>query len=224
MGCAGVVGTIARALDSQRIPYGEPTAAPEGDGWIDLFAEERREHWTNISDNTPDAEVFTFDNGEMHIFGNRPTRYIGYTAESFGDFELHVSFKVAPNANSGVFIRSSLEDPVYKGMEVQVLEDHGSPPSTHGSGSIYDVVSPMFNMARPAGEWNTYDITCRGSEIIVVMNGWKVIDTDLSKMTMPIGKFPTPYAELPQEGHIILQDHGGEVRFGALKIRPLAEE
>jgi hypothetical protein len=53
------------------------------------------------------------------------------------------------------------------------------------------------------------------------MNGWKVLDLDLSKMTTPIGKFETPLAQLPQTGHVILQDHGAEVWFRNLVVKPL---
>jgi hypothetical protein len=45
------------------------------------------------------------------------------------------------------------------------------------------------------------------------MNGWKIIDTDLSVMTQPIGKFDTPYAKLPLKGYIFLQDHHREVWY-----------
>lgn len=51
-----------------------------------------------------------------------------------------------------------------------------------------------------------YDIICRGSNVIVFMNGWKVLDVDISLMTMPIGKFDTPLAQLPPRGY--LQLHG----------------
>jgi hypothetical protein len=53
------------------------------------------------------------------------------------------------------------------------------------------------------------------------MNGWKILDLDLSRMTTPIGKFDTPLAELPKVGHVILQDHGAEVWFRNLVIKPL---
>jgi len=89
------------------------------------------------------------------------------------------------------------------------------------TGSLYDVACPMFNMARPAGEWNSYDISVQERRVVVHVNGWKVLDTDLARMTMPIGKFPIAFAELPLEGMIALQDHGGEAWFRNIWIRPL---
>jgi hypothetical protein len=109
---------------------------------------------------------------------------------------------------------------VTRGFEVQVLEDFGKPPNKNSCGSIYDVVTPMFNMSRPAGEWNSYDISVKGAEVIVIMNGWMVIHTDLGKMKTRLGKFKIPYAELPREGNIALQDHGGEAWYRNILIRP----
>lgn len=216
---AGCSALGALANQGDRLPVGDPTPRPEGEGWIALFSGEHADGWENITDNTDG--LFTLEDGLFHIAGQSPTRYIAYTPQAFGDFEMHIEFKVSEKANSGVFFRSSLEDPVYAGMEIQVLDSYGDAPSNHGLGALYDIATPMFNMARPVGEWNSFDMTCRGSEVTLVCNGWTVLHLDLSKMTMPIGKFDTPLAELPQSGHIILQDHGGEVWFRNLMIRPL---
>jgi hypothetical protein len=132
-----------------------------------------------------------------------------------------MEFKLAKGANSGIFLRAQPNDPVYRGFEVQVLDDFGDSPNKNGSGSIYDVVTPMFNLARPAGEWNSYDITVRGTNVVVIMNGWKVIDTDLALMTEPLGKFPVAYADLPREGLLMLQDHGGEVWYRNILLKRL---
>lgn len=202
-----------------RVPVGAMTAPPQGDGWLNLFDPAHVEHWRNVTDT--EEGIFTIEDGVFHVSGRKPTRYIAWMGGSFGDFELHVEFKLAPGANSGVFFRSSPEDPVQGGMEVQVFEDFGKAPSTQGSGALYDVATPMFNMALPQGEWNSYDIRFEGSHLTVVYNGWKVLDLDVSHMTMPIGKFDTPLALMPREGHIILQDHGDEVWFRNLYIRPL---
>jgi len=216
----GLFATSCAALDAgARVPTGAPTPVPEGEGWMDLLSDDHASQWRNVSDSA--EGVFQIANGEMHIKGQKPTRYIAYEGDTFGDFELHIEFKLAPGCNSGVFFRTDPRNTVQGGMEIQVLDDHGSPPSTQGSGSLYDVATPMWNLARPAGEWNSYDITCRGSHLVVVANGWKVLDIDLAQLTMPIGKFNTPLAELPRVGHLILQDHGGEVTFRNLRIRKI---
>ncbi len=88
-------------------------------------------------------------------------------------------------------------------------------------GSIFDVATPMFNLSRPTGEWNSFDIMCKGKHLEVVMNGWKIIDIDMSKMTMPIGKFDTPYNDLPLDGYLFLQDHGHEVWYRNILIKKL---
>jgi hypothetical protein len=204
--------------DEVRVPAGEPTARPTGDGWIDLLTEENAAKWKNVTD---DQTVFTIEDGVMHVLGIEHTQYFAWMGQDFGDFEMHVEFKTTPGANSGVFFRSSPDDPVYAGMEIQVMGDFGTAPHRNGCGSLYDIATPMFNLVRPDGEWNSYDITAKGSQLTVVFNGWKVLDLDLSKMTMPIGKFDTPLAELPQTGHIILQDHGNEVWYRNLVVRPL---
>ncbi len=229
MNVAGCVGLLALSIwvtcavgcahgdERRRLPEPRLTSVPAGEGWIALLEGEHATKWKNVTDQT--EGLFEIKDGVMHIFGHKPTRYFAYTAEPFGDFDLHVEFKVSPEANSGVFFRSALDDPVFKGMEIQVLDDYGNEPSPQGCGALYDVATPMFPMARPAGEWNSYDITCVGSQLKVVFNGITVLNLDLSELTMPIGKFDTPLAKLPQTGYIIIQDHGGEVWYRNVRIR-----
>ncbi|HNR29617.1 MAG TPA: DUF1080 domain-containing protein [Candidatus Hydrogenedentes bacterium] len=226
MGTLAVVAAIAVVVQLAMfwkvgpMPRGAPTPRPEGNGWINLLDAAHAPQWRNITD---DRDIFAIRDGILHIPGGSaaPLRYAAYTGERFGDLELHIEFKVTWRANSGVFLRVHPEDPVHRGFEVQVLDDHTQAPNKNGSGSIYDVASPMFNMALPRGEWNSYDITVRGRQVIVVMNGWKVIDTDFAQMNAPIGKFSTPFAQLPLEGLIALQDHGGEVWYRNIFVRKL---
>lgn len=200
------------------VPVGQPTARPTGEGWLDLLDAAHTGGWRNITDS---KDIFEIKDGMIHIFGRTiyPLRYVGYATESFRNFDLHVEFRLARKANSGIFLRSRPNDPVSRGFEVQVLEDYGSPPNKNSCGSIYDVVTPMFNMSRPVGEWNSFDITVQDQEVIVIMNGWTVIHTDFSKMTTPLGKFKIAYADLPLEGALALQDHGGEAWYRNVVLR-----
>jgi len=202
-------------------PQGMPTAPPDGSEWVNLLDGEHAEQWENITD---DKDIFEItDDGILHIYGRTiyPLRYVAYMGEKFENFELHLEFKVAPRANSGLFLRMQPNDPINRGFEVQVLEDHGKPPDKHSCGAIYDVVTPMFNMSRPPGEWNSYDITVRGDRVQIVMNGWQIIDTDFAKFTEPYGKFEVAYANMDPLGHIAFQDHGGEAWYRNVLIKPL---
>lgn len=223
LGAGAALGAwgLDRFVPRGPVPNGTPTDPPAGPGWIDLLDADHAAHWENITD---DLDIFGITpDGELHIFGKTwfPLRYAAYTGRDFGDFDLHLEFKLAPRANSGVFFRTQREDPTYRGWEIQILEDHGRPPSKTGCGALYDIATPMFNLSRPAGEWNSYDISVRGGEVDVVMNGWRILRVDLDQMTMPLGKFSVPFAQLPRSGIIALQDHGGEAWYRNIRIRPV---
>jgi len=217
--CVCVVACVCGlGCSTNRVPVGEPTAPP-ADGFIDLLDEEHAPLWKEAQGR---QGIFEIENGILHIPGSFGSlKYARYTGEAFGDFQLHLEFKLTTGANSGVILRGRPERPHHTGLEIQVLDSYGEQPTTHTAGAVYDVVTPMFEMSRPAGEWNSYDITFQGRHLVVVMNGWKVIDTDLSKMTMPIGKFDTPSAELPLEGFLFLQDHHHEVWYRNILLRKL---
>lgn len=219
MAAAGLL-IISLACGEEKVPMpqGDPTAPPSGEGWVNLFDATHAGQWQNTSGKVAGFEI---KEGVFHIPGTKVGGYLMYAGETFKDFELHIEYKVAAKANSGVFFRSNPQDPVQGGFEIQVFDDCGKPASDVSSGSLYDVATPMFNMSKPTGEWNSFDITCKGSLLVVVMNGWKIIDTDLAKMTMPIGKFDTPLAQLPQDGHFLLQDHHGEVWYRNMLVKKL---
>jgi len=204
----------------KRRPIGTCTAAPTGEGWVDLLDADHVNEWREPKEN---RDIFAVEDGVLSIPGNRPFGYVGYMKEEFGDFQLHIEFKVTERTNSGVIFRAGPEDPPFSGMEIQVYDDHGAEPSRTSSGSVFDVATPMFNMSLPRGEWNSFDITCKGDSLVVLMNGWKILDIDLSKMTMPIGKFDTPYAELPKKGFLFVQDHGHPVWYRNIFLKKLQD-
>lgn len=217
---AGLALWLLGAEHGGPVPVGEPTAAPAGDGWVNLLDGEHAKLWKNLGDS---KDIFEIKDGMFHMYGVTltPLRYATYTGEKYTDFELHVEFKVTEDANSGLFLRAQPNDPVHRGFEVQVLDDYGDPPTRNSCGSVYDVVTPMFNMSRPTGEWNSYDITVKGTQVVIVMNGWKVIDTDFAPMKTLLGKFKVPYADMERTGNIALQDHGGECWYRNLMVRKL---
>ena len=227
--CLAIARGVWVFLPQNPVPEGVPTARPEGGDWVDLLDDAHVAGWKNITDGKEIFEILDSrlrgnDDDDkdrtVHLFGRslHPLRYVGYVPESFGNFDLHLEFKLAHHTNSGVFLRSKPNDPVARGFEIQVLEDFGRPPDKNSCGAIYDVVTPMFNLSRPAGEWNSFDVSVQGQEVIVRMNGWLIIHTDFAKMVKPLGKFTIAYADLPLDGALALQDHGGEAWYRNIVI------
>lgn len=204
------------------VPVGSLTPVTEGPEWIDLLDAEHAPLWKNVSD---DGDIFEIVDGMLHIHGITitPLRYVGYTGEHFGDFDLHIEYMLTPGANSGIFIRKQPGDEVMRGFELQVLDDFGEAPTRNTSAAIYDVATPMFNMSKPAGEWNSLDIALRGKQLVVYMNRWLVLYTDLSQMKTPLGKFEYAFNDLPLTGMLALQDHGGEVWYRNIRIHPFKQ-
>ena len=89
------------------------------------------------------------------------------TSRTFGDFKLHVEFRYPKESNSGVYLRGR--------YEVQIEDDYGREPDSHRFSGIYGFITPSEIAAKPAGEWQTYDITLVGRMVTVVANGNMVI-------------------------------------------------
>jgi hypothetical protein len=147
------------------------------------------------------------------------------TEKEYADFDLRLEFKLPEKGNSGVALRSPLRgDPAYAGMEIQILDDawhkahyKGLKP-TQLTGSIYDVVPPAKDATKPVGEWNQMQITAKGRQITVVLNGTKIVDANLDDYKNRADKHP---GLLREKGHLGLQSHDGRVEFRNLFVKPL---
>ncbi len=89
------------------------------------------------------------------------------TDEKFTDFKLHVEFKYPKNSNSGIYLRGR--------YEVQIADNKGLEPSSILFGGIYGLLTPNEMAAKPAGEWQEYDITLIGRRVTIVANGKTII-------------------------------------------------
>jgi Domain of Unknown Function (DUF1080) len=89
------------------------------------------------------------------------------TRANYGDFKLHVEFRYPADGNSGIYLRGR--------YEVQVEDSYGHETSSHRLGGVYGFLIPNENAAKPAGEWQSYDITLIGRRVTIVLNGHQVI-------------------------------------------------
>ena len=91
------------------------------------------------------------------------------TEENFGDYDLHLEFNVPKGSNSGVYNRGL--------FEIQIFDSYGvSRPAFHDCGALYERAVPKENLAKPPGEWQSYDIRLAGKRLTLVWNGRTVYD------------------------------------------------
>lgn len=137
------------------------------------------------------------------------------SARKYKDFILDLEFKIEKTGNSGVFLRvGNPLSPVDTGMEVQILDTHGlENPGHHDCGGLIKTVGPSKNMAKPAGEWNRYIISCVGNHLNVKLNGEQIIDLQLNESAMK---------DRPLEGHIGFQDEAKRVWYRNVRIKELS--
>lgn len=86
------------------------------------------------------------------------------TREAFADYELHIEFTVPKGSNSGVYNRGL--------FEIQVFDSFGKPKlGWHDCGALYERAYPAENLAKPPGEWQSYDIKLKGKKLSLIWNG-----------------------------------------------------
>jgi hypothetical protein len=122
------------------------------------------------------------------------------------------------------------------GFEFQLIDDQKHADARrdlrHTTGSLYSMIAPSGQAARPAGEWNHARLVVQGNRVEHWLNGTKVLEASLDSEPVRAGvakrwsQVPAIFEALTKpkpEGPIALQHHGDEVWFRNLKIRRLAD-
>ena len=131
------------------------------------------------------------------------------TDQTFTDFKLHIEFKYPKGSNSGVYLRGR--------YEVQVEDSKGMEPDSHLLGGVYGFLVPnSLESAKPAGEWQTYDITLVGRRVTVVLNGQPII----IEQNIPGSTGGALNSREGEPGPILLQGDHGPIEYRNIIITP----
>jgi hypothetical protein len=192
-----------------------PSADPQpAEGFVALFNGKDLSGWKVHAGR---MDRWGADNGILFVEGEGGGWLM--TEKEYDDFEIRLEYKLPKQGNSGVALRAPLKgDPAYQGMEIQILDDdnYKGLREEQYAGSIYDVVAPSKHVTKPAGEWNRMDITAKGRQITVSINGQKIVDANLDKYKDRAGKHP---GILRTKGHLGLQSHTGRVEFRNVYVK-----
>ena len=166
------------------------------------------------------AQHWRVENGELVNAGTGP---YATTAEGFGDMELLVEYKTVAHADSGIYLRGTPQVQIWD--KNQVFDPKKPDRKPHlGSGGLYNNTpntpgrDPAVVADKPFGEWNTFRIRQIGARTWVWLNGQAVVDGAVMENYWDKTK------PLPVKGPIMLQTHGGEIRWRNIFIREIGAD
>jgi hypothetical protein len=201
----------------------EPRPRP-AESWRPLFDGKTLDGWEQVGPGK-----FVLQDGLLRSEGGMGLLW--YTKEKFGNCVIRVVYKTSDRrSNSGVFIRiaDKPKDPwygVHHGFEVQICD---SEDEYHGTGAVYSLSKSTSRPVKPAGEWNTMEITLKGQRILVSVNGAQVNDFDPETAQVPkrTKDYEPERGPRPETGYIGLQNHDDfssdkHVSFKEVSVRPL---
>lgn len=213
-------GGSARAADNELTPEEKEA------GWQLLFNGRDHDGWIcnngkPIATPVEDGCLLPFKSGGYIIM---------YDKKQFGDFTLKCDVKMGDDqCNSGIFFRvAAPKNPIYSGFEIQIM--NGDEADMHSFGAVYDLTPPTKLVHRGTGEWNTVELTCRGPEIIVRVNGEETTRMNCDEFDKrglrPDGsrhKFGSTIKDMPRVGYLGFQDHGHPVWYKNIKLLELSD-
>ncbi len=222
------VGAVCLAVLVAAVVVAQDRPVKPPKGAVVLFNGKDLSAWVSRDGKTPARWEITPD-GAMQVkagTGDIMTR------EEFGSFQLHIEFNIPsmPQAsgqgrgNSGVYLHGL--------YEIQVLDSYQNETYAKGGcAAIYGIKDPDKNVARPPGQWQSYDITfiapkfdasgnvVANPRVTVRWNGVLVHDNvEIPHITA--GGIDN---KMRATGPILLQDHGNPVKYRNIWIRPIKE-
>jgi len=233
------LGLMAMSLGvatPERSQAADPSAPPDGfraifngmdlSGWYGLNPhsvvklEGEKKAATLQQQRADFAKYWTIDQGELVNDGHGP---YATTEEEFGDIEFLIQYKTVAGADSGIYLRGTPQVQIWDSN--QIFDPKNPTRKPHlGSGGLFNNTpgnagrDPLALVDRPFGQWNDFRIRQIGDRTWVWLNGTLVVDNAVME------NFWDRSQPLPERGPIMLQTHGGEIRWRNLFVREIAAQ
>lgn len=185
---------------------------------VKLAADKKEENLAQQRANF--SKYWSVDNGELLNLGEGP---YANTDEEFGDIELLIEYKTVPKADSGVYLRGAPQVQIWDWN--QVFDPKNPTRRPHlGSGALFNNTpgttgrDPLVFADRPFGEWNQFRIRQIQDRTWVWLNDQPVV------VAAVMENYYDRNQPLPAKGPIMLQTHGGEIRWRNIFVREIGAE
>lgn len=227
-------GLFAHAAGPQAPAAHRLTPAEQQAGWTLLFDGRTLDLWRGYKRADASGTRWKVDAGTLTLPATDGQDTRGaldiISVRTFTRFDLQWEWRIAQGGNSGVkyFV---LEDRAAAiGHEYQLIDDERHPDAKVGphrqTAAFYDVFPASDRPLKPAGEWNASRVLVDGSIVEHWLNGRRVLRYELGSAALRDAIAKSKFKGIErfgtlQDGHILLQDHGDQVWFRTIRIRPL---
>jgi hypothetical protein len=192
------------APDLTKVKFGTPLNLFDGKdlaGWK-LINEKQKNGWSVVDGVMVNDPVQT--EGAPHIsYGNIRTE------QEFEDFNLKLELNIPAGSNSGVYLRG-----IY---EIQIVDSYKKELNPHNMGGVYSRITPTVAAEKPAGTWQTMEMTLCDRHATVILNGVKIIDNQ--PIYGPTGGAMKSDVFAP--GPIYLQGDHGKISYRNIVLTPI---
>jgi hypothetical protein len=225
--------TMAAKQDKKTKQTRKPNTLTERDtkqGFTLLFDGASLAHFKGASKDTVPEGCWLAKKGQI-ISTPRDSRPEGaggsiVTRKQYSNFTFRFDYKLDPafkgNVNSGIkyFAYPGTE----LGLEYQLYDHDAEVSDLHALADLYDLLPAKERSAKPRGKWNRAKIVAKGNTVQHWLNNKKVLEFERGSETFRAAVAKSKFKNRgrfgeAEQGHILLQDHGGGIAFRNLKIK-----
>ncbi len=219
-----VIGLLAFAISPIHAAAPDTRSALEAkpEGWTDIMPPADLKGWSRV----PVPPGGKLGRGQWHVDADKGLLVCDgdgghdmlLTKKEYGDAIFHFEFRYTKiegkkGYNSGAYVRNSKDGAVWH--QAQFGDSNGGflfgvTPTTGGKNKFFTLKEQVTSgRVKPAGEWNTIEITARGPLLTLWVNGAVTCRFD------GCGR---------KRGHVGLEGEGYGIEFRNLRVKPLRAE
>ncbi len=202
------------------------------DGWWGLKTESPRDYMALPPEQLAEKKAASLEDIRQHwraeggeLINDGKGLYLT-TDKFYGDFELLISYKMIPSADSGIYLRGMPQVSIWDATDEKKFK-HGA---DKGSGGLWNNPAgtpgkdPLVFADNPIGQWDSVRVVMTGERVSVWLNGKLVVDHARIYNYFNKKKPEAEWLPVPKTGPIQLQTHGGEMRWRDLFIREIGPD
>jgi len=206
----------------------------QGDGFKPLFDGKTLNGWRGYKKPDTAGTFWKVDNGLVTLPATKAGDTRGnrdiITDATYDQFDLKWEWKISEGGNSGLKYFVLEDEAAAIGHEYQLIDDARHPDAKIGphrqTAALYDVFPAADRPIKPAGEWNNSEVIVKGTHVEHWLNGKRVLQYELGSAELKAAIAKSKFKDIarfgtPVKGHILIQDHGDQVWYRNVRIKPL---